>query len=146
MYSGYVVYEKGQRVIYVEVLRALYWMLISAMLWYKKFQGDLEEIGFIFNPYDPCIGNRIVKKKQQTIRFHVDDITSSHVDPKVNNKFLQWLEKKYRQIGQVKSTRGKVHNYLGIKFDFPTKGKVIIDMTKYMNQMVIDFEKKYVLA
>ena len=37
VYSGYVVYEKGRRVIYVKVLRALYGMLISAMLWYKKF-------------------------------------------------------------------------------------------------------------
>ena len=37
VYSGYVVYEKGRRVIYVEVLRALYRMLISAMLLYKKF-------------------------------------------------------------------------------------------------------------
>ena len=80
IYSGYVVYEKGRKVIYVEVLRALYGMLISAMLWYKKFRGDLKSIGFIFNPYDPCIGNHIVNKKQQTIRFHVDDIMSSHVD------------------------------------------------------------------
>ena len=145
VYSGYVVYEKGRRVIYVEVLRALYGMLISAMLWYKKFRGDLEEIGFEFNPYDPCIANRIVKKKQQTIRFHVDDIMSSHVDPKVNDHFLEWLETKYGQIGEVKSTRGKVHEYLGIKFDFRPKGKVAIDMTKYMGQMVIDFEKKYTL-
>ena len=39
----------------------------------------------------------------------------------------------------------KEHEYLGIKFDFCTKGKVKIDMTKYMNQMVSDFEKKYIL-
>ena len=145
VYSGYVVIEKGRRVIYVEVLRALYGMLISAMLWYKKFRGDLEEIGFEFNLYDPCIANRIVKKKQQTIRFHVDDIMSSHVDPKVNDHFLEWLETKYGQIGEVKSTRGKVHEYLGIKFDFRPKGKVAINMTKYMSQMVVDFEKKYTL-
>ena len=116
-------------------------MLISAMLWYKK----LVEIGFAFNLYDPCIANCIVKKKQQTIRFHVDDIMSSHVDPKVNDRFLEWLEKKYGQIGEVKSTRGKVHEYLRITFDVRRKGKVAIDTTKYTSQMVIDFEKKYVL-
>ena len=88
VYNGFVVYEKGKAVIYVVVLRALYGMLISAMLWYKKFRGDLEEIGFEFNPYDPCIANRIVKKKQHTIRFHVDDVMSSHVNKKVNGKFL----------------------------------------------------------
>ena len=60
IYAGYVVYENGKKVLYVEVLRALYGMLVSAMLWYNKFRGDLEEIGFDFNPYDPCIANRIV--------------------------------------------------------------------------------------
>ena len=36
-YAKYVVYENGRRVLYVKVLRALYGMLISAMLWYNKF-------------------------------------------------------------------------------------------------------------
>ena len=30
-------------------------------------------------------------------------------------------------------------------FDYSTKGKVQVDMTKYMKKMVTDFEKKYVL-
>ena len=37
VYSGFVVYENGKKVLYVIVLRAIYGMLISAMLWYKKF-------------------------------------------------------------------------------------------------------------
>ena len=37
VYNGFVVYEKGRPVIYVVVLRALYGMLISGMLWYRKF-------------------------------------------------------------------------------------------------------------
>ena len=36
VYADYVVIEKGKRVLYVEVLRALYGMLIAALLWYKK--------------------------------------------------------------------------------------------------------------
>ena len=65
-YAGSVVMEKGQKVIYVEILRAIYRMLESALVWYKKFQKDLESIGFIFNPYDACIANRMVNRKQQT--------------------------------------------------------------------------------
>ena len=30
-------------------------MLIASLLWYKKFCDDLEEYGFEFNPYDPCV-------------------------------------------------------------------------------------------
>ena len=37
VYSGFVVYENGEKVLYFIVLRAIYGMLISAMLWYKKF-------------------------------------------------------------------------------------------------------------
>ena len=37
VYSGYGVYENGENVLYIIVLRAIYGMLISAMLWYKKF-------------------------------------------------------------------------------------------------------------
>ena len=144
-YAKYVVYENGRKVLYVEVLRALYGMLISAMLWYNKFRSDLEEIGFEFNPYDPCVANRIVKKKQHTVRFHVDDLLSSHVDSRVNDKFLKWLEHNYGEHGKVKVTRGKVHEFLGMSFDFRTKGKLKVDMSKYMKKMYEDFEQKYVL-
>ena len=37
IYGPFVVYENGKKVLYVIVLRALYGMLISAMLWYNKF-------------------------------------------------------------------------------------------------------------
>ncbi len=94
-YGGYVVFENGKRVLYVVLMRALYGMLDAALLWYKKFREDLEGIGFTFNPYDPCVVNKIIDGKQLTIRFHVDDIMSSHVDSTVNDDFLTWLNKKY---------------------------------------------------
>ena len=80
-YRKYIVMENGRRVIYVVVLRAIYGMLVASLLFYKKLRGDLEGAGFIFNPYDPCIANRVVNGKQQTIRFHVNDLMSSHMDP-----------------------------------------------------------------
>src|SRR5210317_1663971 len=87
-YEGYVVYENGKCVLYVIVMRALYGMLDAALLWYRRFRKDLEEIGFIFNNYNLCVANKIIDGKQLTIRFHVDDIMSSHVDPTVNDDFL----------------------------------------------------------
>ena len=41
-YGPYVVMEDGKLVIYLEVLRALYGMLISALIWYRKWRKDLE--------------------------------------------------------------------------------------------------------
>ena len=40
------------------MMRAIYGMLISAMLWYKKFRNNPEKTGFIFNAYDPFIANK----------------------------------------------------------------------------------------
>ena len=37
LYGPYVVYEKGRKVLYIQVLRAIYGMLQASLLWYKKF-------------------------------------------------------------------------------------------------------------
>jgi len=67
IYGPYVVLEKGRKVLYVRVLRALYGMLSAALRWYQKFRKDLEGIGFKFNPYDPCVANRTIRGSQHTV-------------------------------------------------------------------------------
>jgi hypothetical protein len=69
-------------------------MLEAAVLWYKTFRKDLEDIGFIFNPYDPCVPNKKVQGSQQTILFHVDSVKSSHKMKSVNDRFEKWLNSK----------------------------------------------------
>jgi hypothetical protein len=137
-YGPYVVYEKGVKVLYAEVLQALYGMLVAALLWYKKFRSDLEGIGFEFNPYDPCVANRTVSKLQHTVRFHVDDLMSSHMHSAVNDEFEEWLNNMYGNYGAVKATRGDRHDYLGMTLDFSQKGKVIVDMCDYVAAMIED--------
>jgi hypothetical protein len=133
-----VVYENGVRTLYVEVLRALYGMLTAALLWYREFKTDLETVGFKFNSYDPCVANRKVNGSTQTVKFHVDDLKSSHIDSKVNNNFLSWLNHKYGKHGEVKATRGKVHDYLGMTFTYSQDG-VTVDMRKYIEAMIEEF-------
>jgi hypothetical protein len=139
LYGPYVVLESGKRVLYLQVLRALYGMLVAALLWYRQFRQDLEQVGFEFNPYDPCVANRMVEGKQQTVRFHVDDLMSSHVSSQVNDEFLVWLNKMYGNHGEVKATRGKIHDYLGMVFDFSQPGEVVISMIDYMKKIVDEF-------
>jgi hypothetical protein len=103
--------------LYVQVMKVLYGMLMAALLWYQKLRKDLEEIGFVFNPYKPCVANQLVNSKQHTVRFHVDDLKSSHVDATVNDEFANWLNGKYGEFGEVKVKRGTIHKYLGMKFD-----------------------------
>ena len=126
LYGPHVVYERERKVLYVQVLQAIYGMLTASLLWYLKFKKDLENIGFKLNDYDPCIANFLVNGYQHTVRFHVDDLLSSHVDPKVNVRFQIQLEKMYGKNKAVEPTRGKKHDYLGMLVEFTEKGKVII--------------------
>ena len=143
VYGKYVVFENGRKIVYVVVLKAIYGMLIASLLWYKKFKKDLEKEGFVFNPYDPCVANRIVNKAQQTIVFHVDNLKSSHIHKKVNDEFEKWLQRKYGGYKAVTAHRGKKFDYLGMVLDYSEKGKVRIDMTSYVKNMLECFPVKF---
>lgn len=80
-------------------------------------------------------------KKQHTITWHVDDLKSSHQDKKVNDEFAKWLEDKYgdETIGQVKATRGKIHDYLGMTLEYSENGEVKVNMQDYVKSMVEEF-------
>lgn len=136
VYRDFVVLENGKKVLYVHVLRNLYGMLDASLRWYSKFRKDLETLGFRFSHYDPCVAIRNVAGSQHRVRFHVDDLMSSHKLKKVNDKFHKWLNKSYGKLGDVKTTRGKVHDFLGMKFDFRERGKVRIDMVDYILKML----------
>ena len=88
-----IVYEGKHKVLYVQMLMALYGMMIASILYYKKFRKDIESVGFEVNPYDICVANRTVNGKQHMVTWHVDDLKLSHVDSKVNDDFEVWCEK-----------------------------------------------------
>eukprot|EP00978_Attheya_sp_CCMP212_P001665 scaffold3444_cov50-Attheya_sp.AAC.1 len=139
IYQDYVVRtHRKDKILYVRMLKALYGMLVASLLYYKKFVKDIKSIGFILNPYDPCVANRMIEGKQHTVTWHVDDIKSNHVNFKVNDTFLVWLEKTYGEdgIGSVKTTRGKRHDYLAMVLDFNKEGKLVLDMCDYVKGMV----------
>jgi hypothetical protein len=78
------------------------------------------------------------------VTWHVDDLKSSHVDPKVNDEFLKWLEKTYgdTDIATVKAIRGKTHDYLAMKLDYSEKGKLKVTMSNYVQKMIDDFPEE----
>ena len=59
--------ESGRKVLYVQLLKALYGCVVSALLWYELFLGYLKEMGFEINSYESCIEKRSIDKKQCTI-------------------------------------------------------------------------------
>jgi len=53
--EDFVAVENGKRVLYMQLMKALYGCLQSALLWYKLFSSTLEGLGFEINPYDLCV-------------------------------------------------------------------------------------------
>ena len=141
-YGPYVTYEGKSKILYVVMSKALYGMLQSSLLYYKKFRNDIESIRYVVNEYDPCVANKEINGRQHTICWHVDDLKSSHVDKKVNDQFLVWLNEMYGDVIEVKLTRGERHDYLAMFLDYKEKGRIIIDMVYYVKKMIDEFPYK----
>ena len=89
------------------------------------------------------MANRQVKNNQQTVRFHVDDILCSHIDPEVNTEFYRWSEKKYGGLKPVKVKRGKIHEFLGMTMNFEkTPGAVHIEQDGHVLDMLESFPEE----
>jgi hypothetical protein len=59
IYSKYVtINAKGETVMYVCLLNALYGIIRADLLFYQRFVKDLRSIGFELNPYNPCVANK----------------------------------------------------------------------------------------
>jgi hypothetical protein len=74
------------------------------------------------------------------VTWHVDDLKSTCINPKMNNKFLAWLKIKYanNKIREIKAVPGKKHSYLAITLDFTTPGVLKINLTFYIKKMLED--------
>ena len=103
LYKHYLMLEKGTPTLYLVVLKAIYGLLQSALLFYRKLRGDVEMKGFKINPYDPCVANKMIKGYQMTLTWHVDDVKISHkLESEVNN-CINWLKKKYGKLNKIKA-------------------------------------------
>ena len=143
LYKDYVVVEKGEQVMYMELLKALYGTLRAARLFWQKLSKQLiDEWGFIPNKYDDCVVNKMVNGQQMTVVWHVDDLKVSHVDRTEVEKFVRKMEETFGKDTPLTVSRGQVHDYVGMTLDFRTKGEVKINMEHYIDMMLQDAPDK----
>jgi hypothetical protein len=135
-YAPYVTYEGKEKVLYVELLKALYGTLKAARLFWLLPSGKLQEWGFTINGYDACVANKVVDGNQCTIIWHVDDLKISHIDSKLVDHIIAMLEAEFGREAPLTVRRGKVHDYLGMILDFSTPGKLVVSMEPYIRSMI----------
>ena len=139
MYKDYVVVEKGEQVMYMELLKALYGTLRAARLFWQMLSKQLiDEWGFTPNKYDDCVVNKMINGQQMTVVWHVDDLKVLHVDATEVERFVQQMEETCGQETPLTVSQGQVHDYLGMTLDFRTKGEVQLSMEHYIDMMLQD--------
>jgi hypothetical protein len=79
---------KGKPVLYVQLEKAVYGMMKSALLFYQKWFADLTSLGFTINLYAPCVVNKILDGHQLTVCWHVDDLLIGHAKPDTVTQLL----------------------------------------------------------
>jgi hypothetical protein len=100
-------------------------------------------MGFVLNPYEPCIANCMIQGKQCTIAWYVDDNKISHVDPEVVTMIIQKMEAAFDKMTVA---RGREHDFLGMHVTFTENNEARICMKSYLHEaiqesgMVIDRE------
>ena len=147
LYGPYVTKDKkGHSVLYAQIKNALYGIMRAALLYYQRFVRDISSIGFVINPYDPCVANLDVLGSKLTIVWHVDDLKASHKKSQVIDRLSKWLAKMYDEVnvsssggGKMKVSRGKQHTYLGMDLDYSKPGEVKVSMSSYVKEIIQQF-------
>ena len=68
LYPKYVTYDrKGNVMLYVEINKAFYGLLQSALIFYKKLRKDLDTYGVVINTYDLCGANYMIESHQMKV-------------------------------------------------------------------------------
>jgi Reverse transcriptase (RNA-dependent DNA polymerase) len=135
LYNDYITHKKGKPVLYLQLRKALYGCVKSALLWYELFANALKDMGFEPNPYDACVANKIIDGTQCTIAWYVDDNKISHVNPKVVDNIIQKIEEHF---GKMTVMRGNEHVFLGMRVCFNGDATATISMQPYVEEAIKD--------
>jgi len=135
-YAPHVRVEHGRKVLYVQILRALYGCIRSGLLWYNLFTKTLKGQGFKLNEYDSCVANKVVNGKQCTITWYVDDLKISHVERAVVDDVIREIESHF---GKMSVTHGNKHAYLGMEVEFIGDGKVTFFQKDHLLEAIAAF-------
>ena len=117
----------------VKLKKALYGCVQSAVLWYKKLSGVLTKAGFVANPVEECVFNRMTEGKQSTVAIYVDDLLVTHDDCRCLSGILTEIGSCFR--GHKLQT-GNCIGHLGMRMQRMDNGDIYVDMETFTKHAV----------
>ena len=108
-----------RKVLVGKVTKAIYGILLGAVLFYNKLKGVITKVGFEMNDYDECTFNKMMNGKQCTIQFHVDDLKLSHLQQQELDNIIDHLNNIFGSEGELlAASYDRIHEYLGMTVDW----------------------------
>jgi hypothetical protein len=95
LYAKFVALDNNKPVFYLQLKKALYGCVQSALLWYELFAHTLLDMGYELNPYDSCDANKTIEGSQCTVAWYVDDKKISHINPDVVTMVIEKIEEQF---------------------------------------------------
>jgi Reverse transcriptase (RNA-dependent DNA polymerase) len=124
----------------VRLEKAIFGCIESARLWYTEISSTLHACGFVTNPRDPCVHNKMVGKDQFTIIVYVDDLKMTCRNKEAVLDMERTLLQKY---GQFRTTHDRVTSYLGCTWDYSEPGFVQVSQVGMIQDLVTSRERTH---
>jgi hypothetical protein len=135
--------KKGMPVLYLKLQKAHYGLMRASLLFYRKLRKELEDFGFVVNPYNPCVVNKDVGDgKQLTLIWQVDDLMASCMVDFELTKLSCYLANTYGP--KLMMHMGNKHNYLGVDLEFQQDRWLSISMVNYLKNVIKGFPEQIV--
>ena len=131
--KDYKVYLRANGTILVQLQKALYGCIQSAVLWYEELSRTLEGLGYSKNPYDTFVFNKVRGEATDTILIYVDDLMLTSNSQVQLDTVADALRVRY---GGVTVKTGKEHDFLGINWKFDVPGEVSLAMDGYVSNIL----------
>jgi hypothetical protein len=110
----------------VELDKALYGTIEAARLWYDLLSMELKGQGFV-----PTLDTG----EQMTVAVHVDDMMVTCEVESALDDFVAFLRRRFGE-DKVAEHRGKVLDFLGMTFNFETKGEARVTMKRLVDEII----------
>ena len=112
----------------------------SARLLCENISDHLvNKLGFIVNPYDMCVANKVIEGKQCTILWHVDDFKVSHPSETIVYQVIADLEERY---GKMAVEHGPEQTFVGMDITFLQNDEVRFCIEGHVIDAIDDFPEE----
>ena len=139
-YKKHVRTKYGRKNLYILILKAIYGMIDSALLWYELYVSVLKDVVFQLSTYYFCVDNKDINGKQCNIAWYKDKNKVSHVEQEVIDDVINKVEGRFTVLTV---TEVNTYTFLLIKTRYLNNSMVANNMKEYILEAAQEFGEDF---